>query len=566
MKQKVIALLLSLILAMTATGCQNMPTAQGNPDQGSQTTDVSSGTPSTAQPTSEDGELDEEQYSNVYLDNEPTVLDVARFSMIQDRKIFYNVLEPLTRIENGIVTPAGAESWDVSGDGLVYTFHLRENYWSDGQKVTATDYAGAIIRQATPSNTFVFASDMSSIKNFSKAVAGEVDPSEVGVKVIDENTLELTLEQPSPALLSTVDFFPQRQDYVDQYGDKLGSNAESVISCGPFKLTDWVHESTLTLEKNDKYWDSENVKMQKVNYMIIKDTTAQLSSLENGSLDYLNISDPDYINKFRQEGVMVEEPYSAARTVMVVFNCQDEVFSNEKIRQAFSLAIDRESISEVLNNGLTTPAYGLIPAESSVGSIMYRNQAPEPLLALQEANPDPKALLIEGMKELGLGDDPSKLTVTFSMGGTNAKTKSTGEYYQQMWQGALGVTVELEFNDGATQMSDLNSGNYQMGMTNWGANVEPQFLMSRWSSESGGQSKWVNEEYQSLVNQAASTEDDQTRLELYAQAEELLINEAAIAPICYNGSLRFSYPYMHGLSDNPFDTVGMKNVYTIGRE
>ena len=367
MKQKVIALLLSLILAMTATGCQNMPTAQGNPDQGSQTTDVSSGTPSTAQPTSEDGELDEEQYSNVYLDNEPTVLDVARFSMIQDRKIFYNVLEPLTRIENGIVTPAGAESWDVSGDGLVYTFHLRENYWSDGQKVTATDYAGAIIRQATPSNTFVFASDMSSIKNFSEAVAGEVDPSEVGVKVIDENTLELTLEQPSPALLSTVDFFPQRQDYVDQYGDKLGSNAESVISCGPFKLTDWVHGSTLTLEKNDKYWDSENVKMQKVNYMIIKDTTAQLSSLENGSLDYLNISDPDYINKFRQEGVMVEEPYSAARTVMVVFNCQDEVFSNEKIRQAFSLAIDRESISEVLNNGLTTPAYGLIPAESSVG-------------------------------------------------------------------------------------------------------------------------------------------------------------------------------------------------------
>ena len=199
MKQKVIALLLSLILAMTATGCQNMPTAQGNPDQGSQTTDVSSGTPSTAQPTSEDGELDEEQYSNVYLDNEPTVLDVARFSMIQDRKIFYNVLEPLTRIENGIVTPAGAESWDVSEDGLVYTFHLRENYWSDGQKVTATDYAGAIIRQATPSNTFVFASDMSSIKNFSEAVAGEVDPSEVGVKVIDENTLELTLEQPSPA-------------------------------------------------------------------------------------------------------------------------------------------------------------------------------------------------------------------------------------------------------------------------------------------------------------------------------------------------------------------------------
>ena len=141
-------------------------TGQSRSGKSDRQKNVSSGTPSTAQPTSEDGELDEEQYSNVYLDNEPTVLDVARFSMIQDRKIFYNVLEPLTRIENGIVTPAGAESWDVSGDGLVYTFHLRENYWSDGQKVTATDYAGAIIRQATPSNTFVFVSDMSSIQEF----------------------------------------------------------------------------------------------------------------------------------------------------------------------------------------------------------------------------------------------------------------------------------------------------------------------------------------------------------------------------------------------------------------
>lgn len=185
----------------------------------------------------------------------------------------------------------------------------------------------------------------------------------------------------------------------------LGANAESVISCGPFVLTDWVHNSQLTFEKNDQYWDAENVKLQSFHYLIMNDTTAQLSSLENGSLDYLNVSDADYIDKFREGGKLVEEPYSAARTVMLVFNCQDEIFQNQKIRQAFSLSIDRESYSEILQNGLTTPAYGLIPEESSVGQLHYRDYAPEPLLALQEANPDPKALLIEGMQELGLGDD-----------------------------------------------------------------------------------------------------------------------------------------------------------------
>ncbi len=569
MKKKIAALLLALALAVTATGCQGAPvpessTPSTSTTEPSDTTEQTSAA-STVGRTDEDGELDENQYLNVLLADEPTVLDVARFSMIQDRNVFYNVLEPLTRIEDGIVTPAGAESWDVSDDGLVYTFHLRENYWSDGQQVTAQDYAGALIRQATPANTFAFSSDYSAIVNFSQAVTGEVDPSEIGVKVIDDSTLEITLSQPSPSLLSTVDFFPQRQDYVDEYGDTLGANAESVISCGPFVLTDWVHNSQLTFEKNDQYWDAENVKLQSFHYLIMNDTTAQLSSLENGSLDYLNVSDADYIDKFREGGKLVEEPYSAARTVMLVFNCQDEIFQNQKIRQAFSLSIDRESYSEILQNGLTTPAYGLIPEESSVGQLHYRDYAPEPLLALQEANPDPKALLIEGMQELGLGDDPSALTVTLSMGGTNAKTKSIGEFYQQMWQSALGVVIELEFNDSATHMSNMNSGNFQMGLTSWGANVEPLFQLSRWSSESGGQSKWVNEEYQQLVNEASSTVDDQARLELYAQAEEMLITEAAIAPICYNGSLLFSYPYVHGLDNNPFDTVGMQKLYTIGR-
>lgn len=565
MKKKLAALLLAAMMVLSTAGCQSAQQESGTEESSAQT-ETTTEESASSQVKPNEGEPDAEQYINTSLSAEPSVLDVARFTTVTDRTVFYNILEPLTRIQDSTVVPAGAESWDVSEDGLIYTFHLRENYWSDGQKVTAEDYASALRRQATPSNAFVFASDYSNIKNFSEAQKGEVDASEIGVEVIDENTLQITLTAATPALLSTVDFFPQRQDYADEHGDKLGTEADTVISCGPFVLTEWVHNSQLSFEKNEQYWNKDNVQLQEVNFLIIDDTTAEYSSFENGSIDYINISDADYIEKFRSSGSYVEEPYSAARTVMIVFNCQDEVFSNEKIRQAFSLAIDRESISEVLNNGLTTPAYGIIPAESSVGSLNYRENVEEPLKQLQAENPDPQALLIEGMKELGLGEDPSALTVTFAMGGTNAKTRSTAEYYQQMWQGVLGVTVELEFNDTATHMSNINSGSYQMAMTNWGANVEPQFMLSRWSSESGGQSKWINEEYRELVNTAATTEDEQERLDLYAQAENLLITEAAIAPICYNGSLRFSYPCIIGLDNNPFDTMGMQTVYTVGRE
>ena len=178
---------------------------------------------------------------------------------------------------------------------------------------------------------------------------------------------------------------------------------------------------------------------------------------------------------------------------------------------------------------------------------------------------DPKALLIEGMQELGLGDDPSKLTVKFAWGATTAQARTYSELYQQLWQEALGCTVELEFNDSATHQSNINAGNFQMASMSWGANYEPQFQLSRWSTEVGGQSRWKNAEYVSLVNEATQTADDQKRLELYGQAEELLIREAAIAPVYFQASLRFYYSYVNGLNGNTFDTTSFKGVYTSGR-
>ena len=245
---------------------------------------------------------------------------------------------------------------------------------------------------------------------------------------------------------------------------------------------------------------------------------------------------------------------------MLVFNCEDEVFSHIKIRQAFSLALDRELLVEIMASGLGEPAFGLVPTVCYVGDVNYRKFTPEPLLALVEANPDPQALLIEGMEEAGIGSDPAALTVTLSYGGTSAAARTNAELFQQMWQTALGVTVEIDFNESATHLSNVREGNYQIASVAWGSTYEPQFQLSRWATPTGGQSRWVNEDYVTLVSEGAANTDDAGRLAAYQEAEALLIGEAAIAPTYYNESRTFAYRYVRGIPENPFDTTGMKTL------
>lgn len=565
---KLVAAVLALTLTagLTACGSGNESNASSEDSVAESTltggeADVSESPEETGETEAPDTEVpDADSYLNV-LGSEPNVVDVVRFTGIADRTVFYNVLEPLIRIENGELVGAGAETWEVDDDGLTYTFHLRENHWSDGVEVTSGDYAEALFRQADPDNAYAFASDIYCIENFEAAFLGEADPSDIGVETPDDKTLILHLSEASPALLSTFEFYPERADYVEQYGEQLGTEAETVISCGPFTLDTWVHNSELTFSKNEAYWDAENVHLTGFAFEVITDSAAQFNSFQAGEIDYLSVTNQDYINVLDAAEDLVRTDIDGARTFMFVMNGKDSVFQNEKIRLAFSLAIAREDVVNDLYNGLGTPAYGLVPAACGVASYHYRDEVEEPLLAL--ASEDPAALLAEGLSELGLSTDPADLTVTLSFGATTATMKTYGEYYQQMWQNALGVVIELEFNDSTTQLANTRSGDYQIALTSWGANLEPQFQLTRFVG--GGQTQVANEQFDAITNQAIATINDEERLALYGEAEEILINTAMIAPLYYSGSVRYAYDYVRGLTENSFDTVGMKNVYTVGK-
>ena len=185
------ALLLSLLMVCSLFAACGGNEEEETPDTNENQQDAQ--TPENEEPA-DDGEvkLADDQTLKV-LHSEPNILDVARFLGTADRYVFYNTLEPLVKLENGVIVEAGAETYDISADGLTYTFKLRENYWNDGKKVTSEDYATALRRQADPANAFAFASSYYSIQNFEAASKGEVDVSEIGVETPDESTLILHL-------------------------------------------------------------------------------------------------------------------------------------------------------------------------------------------------------------------------------------------------------------------------------------------------------------------------------------------------------------------------------------
>ena len=237
--QKYLSLLLMVLLVAAAfAGCtKNQPQAGGDEPSADETKAPEA--TATEEPKPQETNIqdaDADSYLNVLLKSEPSSLDVAKFLDTYSRSVMYNILEPLTRVQNGVVTGAGAESWEISEDGLTYTFHLRDNRWSDGQAVVAGDYLYALQRQADPTNAWPLASDMYSIAGFEDVFSGAAAADALGVTAPDDKTLVITLGNADAGFLTNTDIFPCRQDYAEKYGDQYGADADKIIGCGPFVL------------------------------------------------------------------------------------------------------------------------------------------------------------------------------------------------------------------------------------------------------------------------------------------------------------------------------------------
>ncbi len=566
--KKTLCLLLALAMMLSLlAGCSDSEEQNpaGNPPSGGN--DAANPPDDSGDSSGEPG-TDEVQYYNITLSEEPASLNHLINTTVAGGYILVNILEPLVRNEYGNVVPAGCSSYDISEDGLTWTFHLRENYWNDGEQVTAEHYAYTLRMCATPSTGYPYAADMYVIKNFEAVVSGEKDVSELGVKAVDDLTLEISLEYVCPALLNTLSFYPLRQDNYEKWSDRYGSEAETMLCCGPFVLDEWVHNSALRLSKNEKYWDAATVKLQNATYNIVAEEVARYNMLDNGSIDSLSVSDLDYISRFSSREDMSPIPYTSARTVMMVFNNDDSLFKNRNIRLAFSLAFPREESATHIFNGLNQPAWGLLPPPLTENNVNLREASGDPLKTLIAENPDPQAVLVKGLEELGLSTNPADLTFELYMSGTNSRMHTMGEYWQQELQTALGCTVTLRYDDYAIFSDNCGNGDFQVGFLSWGSVADPSYMLNLFASTSSSMpGNHSNPEYDQLARDVQVELDYDKRVEMFLELEKMLVCEdVAICPIVYGGGMTFRYNYVNGVDESAFTSAGLKYVYTAGRE
>ena len=527
---------------------------------------------------SANGEADAEQYLNMLLLSEPKTIDQSKSSDSYSSQILANCQESLTRIvqdENGKdkIEKGIAESWETSDDKLTWTFKLRDAKWSDGKPVTAEQFVYGITRTLDQNTASPYAFLLYPIANAVEFNSGKAKAEDLGVKAIDEKTVEFTLASPCAYFLNLTYFKvmqPQREDIVKQHGDKYGSEANSMVYCGPFMISEWVHNNKVEFVKNPEYWDAENVKLDKVTMKIIKEESARMNELLNGSLDMATVVKPEWIEKFDSTGEYEAKKGYDGSTTYTFFNLKDKLFSNAKVRKAFIIAEDRENKIKTLRKGLGEPALGFVPKSVQIGGEEYRTKVNElPVQKLMDENTDPKALLIEGMKELGLGEDPSKITISYLQSGTDAVAKEYAEFQQQVYTKKLGINVKVDFVEWAQFQERTDNFDYQVAGMAWtGDYNDPNTYLDLWTSTAGVVATgWSNSKYDELIAKAGKSDDKNERAELFKEAERILLYEdGVVSPEAWRFKNTYVRKYVKNYTAPLFGTIDLKYTYTTGRK
>lgn len=525
---------------------------------------------------------DADQYVNYVFNSDLRTADPSLVDDTYGGLILTDTMEALTRIivkEDGsqVIEPAGAESWDISPDGLTYTFHIRDFNWEDGQKVTAKQYEYSILRTLDPATASNYAYIFEPVKNAMEFNAGTAKREDVGVKATDDKTLVITLAQPTPYFMQITYFsvcVPQREDIVTKYAATFGSEA-NVISCGPFKMSEWVHDSKITLVKNDTYWDKDKVKLNKITIKIIKEEESRYQELYNGGLDMVVCLVADWNAKFKENANLTLIEKTEPSTLYAIFNENYavngvKIFSTPKLRRAFSAAYDRKEICELAYENTFTPATGWVPTGLSIGEKPFRDAAGfDVVTKLLEEVKDPKALLIEGLTEIGADPDPSKYTVNYIVGNTSAAGKKVAEIIQQELQKNLGIKVEIEQVESKVRMNRVKTLDYGFTVLGWlGDFNDPATFLNMWRTTAPVyKSAYANTKYDEYLDKANATANQDERLAAFKDAEKLLVYEdAMLAPLGFSIKVEFWNKNIKGVMMPTFGSLAdMKYAYVEKR-
>ena len=561
MKKRTLAFLLAAVLILSLlSGCGGGNNAGNNAGGGDQTADDGAET------------LAADQTIQVHWAAENFhSFDNNKNYAAEEIQVQSHVLEGLIRPkmdENGsqVYEPAGAESWETSEDGLVWTFHLREYYWSDGVQVTAQHFVDSFRRLADPRNGCDFASFVGDIVggeelyslDAATATDAEIEAAmeNLGVRAVDDTTLEITLKDAAPQFLSKVScvwMYPVRLDVIEAAGDMYDSDYTTHVWCGPFTVTEYSLNNSMTLTKNETYWDAENVTLTQINLMNIGEASTQSTMFSNGELAVL-APNSDYVQLYRDGAESGDYTFIESYFPNVTYfyfnrqgNSTSGLMESQKVRLALSLAANREEFTQTVF-GRNNPAYGFVPLGVTVEEVNFRDTIPEPLqeLAAEYDTPEKlQALFKEGMEELGDTRELSEVTITYICTGDTAIKRQQQEYWQNLWETTLGINVEVNLLGDSTLLSEArNAGQYDIGQAGWNGDYnDPMAFLEMWASwgTSIRYSGWSEEraaEYDQILSQLDTTADPAERVEIYAQAEEWVVcEEVAAIPYMYTDNI-----------------------------
>lgn len=452
----------------------------------------------------------------------------------------------------------GCESYEVSDDGLTYTFHLRENYWSDGEKVVAQQYVDAALRALNPDNGYS-TTEFLPIKNAQAYYDGECDASELGVKAVDDNTVEYTLESPNSEFLYYIAYragYPCRQDVIDKATSAYGTNVDEMVFNGPFKVTSWVKENSVTLEKNDKYWDAANVKLGTVTMQYVAETSTQATLFDAQQLDVVPYNDDygadweaqaadgkiDYINKV---GI-----YSDFLVFAIENGGKSGLMGNANIRQALSLAVDRQELCDTVW-GRYEPAYTYVPSAVTCGGETF-NTAGEGLVkdlqAKYSTDESLQELFKKGLEELGKDTDLSAVTIDFVVEADNVARQTQAEYLAQTWQSKLGIQVNVDVTTDAEERQQQMD--YDVGVNGWEGGASPYNYLFVVNVPYGLKyltGVYTNEHVNELLGQVTSITDAAKQAEMFHEIEDTILEEAGVGPLYFTDIKFFQQTYVKGI-------------------
>ena len=445
------------------------------------------------------------------------------------------------------VVSGAAESWTISEDGKTYVFTMREGMqWSDGTPVTAGDFEYAFKRILNPETASRSAPMLYVIKNARPINGGKMQVENLAVNALDDLTLEIQLEAPTPFFLELIVHrgFPVPKWTIEEYGREW-TRPENIVVNGAFVLEDWIPQTSLRLARNPKFFDAAAIELDAIVYYTTEDLTAAFNRYRAGELDMV-ISFPPAQFQWIEENMAQDLHVSQNNGLeYITFNTHKPPFDDPRVRLALSLALDRDIITRRVMRGGELPAYSLIP-EASRGT--YEPAFPDYREKTQsERDAQAQALLAEA----GFGPD-NPLSFSFRYN-THEVIRRVAAAAAQMWQRSLGVQVTLLNSDLNVLNADLRNGDYEVARHQWlGEYRDPSTFLYLLESDAVGDnhSKYNNPKFDALMKTMYDEPDVQERHRLMNAAEKIAMEEAPIAPVTYYVSKRLLNPRVKGLEDN----------------